>query len=199
MILFVIFGRNTYQRESVAYLLLLGCSECASDGASASRASRVSLVRVFQLPKKPDPIADRDYAALTSCEPPRVVLTFGCVGVHTAVEVMRIWLRSVVDTILGRVSGKTSRPDTATRMAMDADFSCRLEPMLARAPRRRGQDDGPPTTADALADADFLEELIRIVNEAQKVDAEDERRLYDPTFRNRPSSFQRRRPDRQLR
>ena len=27
---------------------------------------------------------------------------------------MQTWLRSVVDTMLGRVSGKTSRPDTAT-------------------------------------------------------------------------------------
>ena len=29
----------------------------------------------------------------------------------------------MVNTILGKVPGKTSRPDTATRMAMDADFS----------------------------------------------------------------------------
>ena len=34
---------------------------------------------------------------------------------------------SVVNTILGKVPGKTSRPDTATRMAMDADFSDRLD------------------------------------------------------------------------
>ena len=32
----------------------------------------------------------------------------------------------------------------------------------------------------------MLEELIRIVNEAQKRDAEDERRLYDPMLRDRP-------------
>jgi hypothetical protein len=32
----------------------------------------------------------------------------------------------------------------------------------------------------------LLEELIRIVNEAQKRDAEDERRLYDPMLRDRP-------------
>jgi hypothetical protein len=36
---------------------------------------------------------------------------------------MRTWLRSLVNAILGKVPGKTSRPDTATRMAVDADFS----------------------------------------------------------------------------
>ena len=36
---------------------------------------------------------------------------------------MRTWLRSLVNAILGKVPGKTSRPDTATRMAMDADLS----------------------------------------------------------------------------
>ena len=41
---------------------------------------------------------------------------------------MRTWLRSLVNAILGEVPGKTSRPDTATRMAMDADFSYRREP-----------------------------------------------------------------------
>jgi len=39
---------------------------------------------------------------------------------------MRIWLRSIFDAVLGKVPGKTSRPDTATRMAMDdADFTRR--------------------------------------------------------------------------
>jgi hypothetical protein len=50
--------------------------------------------------------------------------------------------------------------------------------------------DGP------LADVDPLEELIRVVNEAQERDAEDERRLYHPMCGDRPLSFQRRRPDR---
>ena len=40
---------------------------------------------------------------------------------------MRTWLRSLVDAVLGKVPGKTSRLDTATRMAMDADFSDRRE------------------------------------------------------------------------
>jgi hypothetical protein len=38
---------------------------------------------------------------------------------------VRTWLRSLVNAILGKVPG---RPDTATRMAMDADFSYRREP-----------------------------------------------------------------------
>jgi hypothetical protein len=41
--------------------------------------------------------------------------------------VIRIWLRSLVNAILGRVPGKTSRLETATRMAIDADFSDRRE------------------------------------------------------------------------
>jgi len=41
---------------------------------------------------------------------------------------MRTWLRSFVDAFLGKVPGKTSRLDTATRMTMDADFSDRREP-----------------------------------------------------------------------
>jgi hypothetical protein len=44
-----------------------------------------------------------------------------------------------------------------------------------------------------LADVDPLDELLRIVNEAQERDAEDERQLYDPMLRERPSFFQRRR------
>ncbi len=42
---------------------------------------------------------------------------------------MRAWLRSVVNAFLGKVPGKTSRLDTATRMALDADFSDRREPL----------------------------------------------------------------------
>ena len=42
-------------------------------------------------------------------------------------KLMRTWLRSLVNAILGKVPGKTSRLDTATRMAMDADFSDRRE------------------------------------------------------------------------
>src|ERR1700722_13931695 len=34
-------------------------------------------------------------------------------------DVMRTWLRSLVNAILGKVPGKTSRLDTATRRTMD--------------------------------------------------------------------------------
>jgi hypothetical protein len=102
---------------------------------------------------------------------------------------MRTWRRSVINAILGKVPGKTSRPDTATRMATDADFSDRHKSMPAGLRRWRERDDGH-LVKPALAD---IEELVRIVNEAQERDAEDERRLYDPMLHDRPS-FQRRRP-----
>jgi hypothetical protein len=94
---------------------------------------------------------------------------------------MRVWLRSVVDVIRGRVPGKTSRLDTATRMAMDADFSYRREPKAAATPRERGRDDEHLLKPiGASADIALFEELVRVVNEAQERDAEDERRLYRP-------------------
>ena len=96
---------------------------------------------------------------------------------------MRTRLRSVVNAILGRAPSKTGRPDTATRMAMDADLSYRR--------RFRDSDGGDDQhllkSSDPLADIDLLEELIRIVNKAQERDAEDERRLYDPMLRDRPA------------
>ena len=109
---------------------------------------------------------------------------------------MRTWLRSLVNAILGKVPGKTSRPDTATRMAMDADLSDRQEPRPHGLRRRRERDDGhfvKPTGPSA--DFDPVEELIRVVSEAQDRDAEDELRLYHRMRGDRPSSFQRRRPD----
>ena len=100
------------------------------------------------------------------------------------------------DAVL-EVPGKTSRPDTATRMAMDADLSDRRELMPHGLRRRRERDDGhlvKPTGSSA--DIDPLQELTRVVREAQERDAEDELRLYHPMRGDRPSSFQRRRPDR---
>jgi hypothetical protein len=53
---------------------------------------------------------------------------------------MPTWLPSVVNAFLGKVPGKTSRLDTATRMMIDADFSLRHElpretpPTLIRTP-----------------------------------------------------------------
>jgi hypothetical protein len=46
---------------------------------------------------------------------------------------MPTWLRSLVNAFLGRVPGKTSRLETATRMMIDADFS--LDRELPREPR----------------------------------------------------------------
>ena len=40
---------------------------------------------------------------------------------------MPTWLRSLINAFLGKVPGKTSRLDTATRMMIDADFSLRRE------------------------------------------------------------------------
>jgi hypothetical protein len=40
---------------------------------------------------------------------------------------MPTWLRSLVNAFLGKLPGKTSRLDTATRMMIDADFSLRRE------------------------------------------------------------------------
>ena len=110
---------------------------------------------------------------------------------------IRARLRCLVNAILGKVPGKTSRLDTATRMAMDADLSDCHESMPHGLRHRRERDDGhlaKPTGPSA--DLDPLEALIRVVSEAQERDAEDELRLYHPTRGDRPSSFQRRRPDR---
>jgi hypothetical protein len=110
---------------------------------------------------------------------------------------MRTWLRSLVNAILGKVPGKTSRLDTATRMAMDADFGDRHESMPHGLCRWHERDDRhlvKPTGSSAHIDP--FEELIRVVNEAQERDAEDERRLHHPMCGDRPASFQRRRPDR---
>ena len=87
---------------------------------------------------------------------------------------MRTWLRSVVDTILGKVPGKTSRLDTATRMAMVADFNARHASMARGLPGER--DDGHLIKPiGPSADRALFEQLVRIVNEAQERDAEDER------------------------
>jgi hypothetical protein len=92
---------------------------------------------------------------------------------------MRTWLRSVADKMLGRVPGKTSRLHTATRMAKDADFNDRREPLSPEPPRLRELDNAQLfKPVGPLADVHFLQELVRVVNEAQKRDAKDERRLY---------------------
>ena len=110
---------------------------------------------------------------------------------------MPTWLRSLVNAVVGKVPGKTSRLDTATRMAMDADFSNPRERTPPEPPRKRERDDrhlvkliGPS------ADTESFEQLVRIVNEAQDRDAEDKRQLYHPMSGAWPMSLQRRPPDR---
>ena len=99
---------------------------------------------------------------------------------------MRTWLRSVVDTILGRVPGKTGRLDTATRMSMVADFNAPHTSMPRGLPRER--DDGHLIKPiGPSADRALFEELVRIVNQAQERDAQDERRLHNPRAVARPS------------
>jgi hypothetical protein len=94
---------------------------------------------------------------------------------------MRTWLRSLVNAIVGKVPGKNSRLDTATRMAMDADFSDRREPTLPEPPRQRERDDRHLVKPiGQSADIALFEQLVRVINEAQDRDAEDERRLYGP-------------------
>jgi hypothetical protein len=107
---------------------------------------------------------------------------------------MRTWLSSLVNAILGRIPGKISRLDTATRMAVDADFSDRHPSMPRALPRER--DDGHLIKPiGPSADRALFEQLVRIVNEAQERDAEDERRLYDPMPGAWPSLSQRGRLD----
>jgi hypothetical protein len=109
---------------------------------------------------------------------------------------MRTWLRSVFNAMLGKVPGRTGRLDTATRMAMDADLTYGRQPVPpAPCPWRERNDGHLFKPVGALADVGLLEELIRIINEAQERDAEDECRLYGPPIPE-GLSFQRRRPDR---
>ena len=75
---------------------------------------------------------------------------------------MRTSLRSIIDKMLGRIPGKTSQRDTATRMAMDADFSDRREPPSPEPRRLRERDNAHLyKTVGPLADVHFLQELIR--------------------------------------
>jgi hypothetical protein len=73
----------------------------------------------------------------------------------------------------------TSRLDTATRMMMDADFSDR-HPSIPRALPRERDDGHLIKPIGTSADRALFEQLVRIVNEAQERDAEDEHQLYSP-------------------
>ena len=77
---------------------------------------------------------------------------------------MRTWLRSLFNVISGKVPGKTSRLDTATRMMIDADFSLRRKLKPAALPRARDRDDGHlMKPIGASADASLFEQLVQIV------------------------------------
>ena len=64
-------------------------------------------------------------------------------------------LRSLVNALLGKVSGKSDRLDTATRMAMDADFTAKPNAEPKENPQR---DDREAPKVDPI------EELRRIVD-----------------------------------
>jgi hypothetical protein len=68
--------------------------------------------------------------------------------------------------------------------------------MLRWLRRWRERDDRHLFKAAVPLPVDPLEELIRVVNEAQERDAEDERLLYYPMRKDRPSSYRRRQFDR---
>ena len=60
---------------------------------------------------------------------------------------------------------------------------------------REQRDDRHLARPRSLEHVDPLEELIRVVNEAQDREAGDERRLYDTNLGERPFFVQRRRPE----
>ena len=69
--------------------------------------------------------------------------------------------------------------------------------MLSWLRRLRERDDRSLVKAVAQSpEIDPIEELVRIIGEAQDRDAADEARLDHPGRGDRPSSYQRRRPDR---
>jgi hypothetical protein len=95
---------------------------------------------------------------------------------------MRTWLRSLDQAIFDRVAGKISRPDTATCMIIDADFSlgCESKHLPPSREALRHEDQLRKPTEGMLADVAFLEKLTSIIREAQELHAEDKSRLYIP-------------------
>ena len=63
------------------------------------------------------------------------------------------WLRALADAILGKTR-KPDRLDTATHMAMEADFSERRDPVKS--------------APDPVPKVDPIDELLRIINEPGK-------------------------------
>jgi hypothetical protein len=54
---------------------------------------------------------------------------------------------------------------------------------------RSGTQSDGRATREPAPKVDPIEDLLRIVNDAQERDAENERRLGDPAWRNRPISY----------
>lgn len=108
---------------------------------------------------------------------------------------MRTGLRSLVDAILARIPGKTSRLDTATRMMTRISASPASQGPPAT-PRGASETmDTPSSQLELLRDIQLLDELVRIVNEAQERGADDERRVYNSIPSAWPSFSRRERPD----
>jgi hypothetical protein len=103
---------------------------------------------------------------------------------------MKTWLRLLVDTILGRVPGKTSRLDTTTPMSIDADFKVRGKAVsFAPQSSRERDDERLAKPIGPAADKALFDELIRFVNEAEEQDTQDEHRLYGQMRIARSSSL----------
>ena len=62
-------------------------------------------------------------------------------------------LRAITNAMLGKIPGRRGRLDTATRMAMDADFSDREEPASQK--------------SEPAQKIDPIDELMRIVGAAE--------------------------------
>lgn len=108
---------------------------------------------------------------------------------------MRTWLRSVLDEILegyGKTNPVTPRPawSWTPNLTSASSRGLRLRLEGAREDRHLFKPVG------ASADDCLFQQLVRIRSEAQDPEAKDERWLYDPLSRARPSFLQTERLDR---
>ena len=84
---------------------------------------------------------------------PQVLVAVGVLLALAPASLALACLRSITDAVLGK-TGKPDRIDTATRMAMDADFSRKGEP--------------PTPEREPAQKVDQIAELMRIVREQDK-------------------------------
>jgi hypothetical protein len=85
---------------------------------------------------------------------------------------MWTWFRSLADAFLGKVPGKSDRLDTATRMAMDADFRSLSESREEREEARK---------------VDQIDELVRILGD-QGIEGSRHARMLRLPNRRRPKA-----------